>query len=140
LYVDNGLILARNQETIHKILEALKTEFEVTVSSAAYFWSLEIKRDSNTKTITISLEQYIKRILKKFGMSDPKSISTPVEANKRLKYLPEDQVDISMKEVPYQQAVESLLFAACVSRPDIKFAGQRKQVLNQFNNRHIGKQ
>jgi len=29
LYVDDSLILARNQETIHKILKALKTEFEV---------------------------------------------------------------------------------------------------------------
>jgi len=122
LYVDDGLILARNQETIHKILEALKTEFEVTVSSAAYFLGLEIRKDLSTKTITISLEQYIKRILKKFGMSDAKPISTPVEANKHLKYLPEDQVDISMKEVPYQQAVGSLLFAAYVSRPDIMFA------------------
>jgi len=73
----------------------------MTINNAAYFLGLEIKKDSNTKTITISLEQYIKKILKKFGMSDAKTILTPVEANKHLKYLPEDQVDISMKEVPY---------------------------------------
>lgn len=121
LYVD-GLIVAKNQETIQKILEVLKAEFEVTIGSAAYFLGLEIKRDSNTKTIKISQEQYIKRMLKKFGMMDAKPISIPVEAKNHLSYLSEDQTDTSMKGVPYQQAIGSLLFAACVSRPDIMFA------------------
>jgi len=44
-------------------------------------------------------------------MSDAKSVSTSVEANKHPKYLPEDQVDVSMKEMSYQQAIESLWFA-----------------------------
>lgn len=60
-------------------------------------------------------------MLQKFGMFEAKPISTPAEANKYLEYLPKDQVDASMDK-PYQQAVGSLIFAACVSRPDIMFA------------------
>lgn len=122
LYVDDGLVLAKSQVTINKILEALQTEFEITVGSAAYFLGLEIKRDSSTGTITISQKQYIKRMLERFGMMDAKPVSIPAEANKRLKYLSKDEVDASMEEVPYQQAVGSLIFAACVTRPDIMFA------------------
>lgn len=122
LYVDDGLMLAKNRATIDMVLKVLMSEFEVTIGNGAYFLGVEIKRDSSAGTITISQEQYIKRILEKFGMTDSKPMSTPAEANKHLKYLSEDQVDASMKEVPYQQAVGSLMFAACVSRPDIMFA------------------
>lgn len=53
VYIDDGLILARNQEIIHKILEILKAKFEVTIDNVVYFLSLEIKRNSSTKTIMI---------------------------------------------------------------------------------------
>lgn len=122
LYVDDGLVLAKSQAAIHTVLKVLKSEFEMTIGSGAYFLGLEIKRDSSAGTITISQEQYIKRMLEKFGMTDAKPISTPVEANKHLKFLSEDQVDASMQVVPYRQVVGSLMFAACVSRPDIMFA------------------
>jgi len=122
LYVDDGLVLAKNQAIIQIVLETLKSEFEVTIGSGAQFLGLEIRRDSDTGTITISQEQYIKRVLKKFEMTEAKPVSTPVEINQYLKNLLEGQVDTSMKNVPYQQAVGSLMFAACVSRPDIMFA------------------
>lgn len=61
-------------------------------------------------------------MLKKFGMIDAKSVSTLIEIKNHLKNLSEDQADASRKEVPYQQAIGSLLFAACVSRLDIMFA------------------
>lgn len=114
LYVDDGLVLARSQMTIKMVLEALKSEFEVTTGNGAHFLSIEIEKDPNTKTITIKQEQYIQRMLEKFSMMDAKPISTPAEANKHLKNLPEGQVDGSMKRIPYQQAVGSLMFTVRV--------------------------
>ncbi|XP_036340375.1 secreted RxLR effector protein 161-like [Rhagoletis pomonella] len=56
-------------------------------------------------------------------------ISTPFDLNQKLKK--SDTIDETMKEVPYQQAIGSLLFAAQCTRPDIC---QAVNFLSRFNN------
>jgi len=52
-------------------------------------------------------------------MEDAKGISTPIEAGKHL-VINNNDMSAGMN-IPYREAVGSLMFAACVTRPDIMF-------------------
>ncbi|KMQ85887.1 retrovirus-related pol polyprotein from transposon tnt 1-94, partial [Lasius niger] len=68
----------------------------------------------------VEMKNYLLRVAKRFNMEDAKGISTPMEAGK---YLVINNNDTSAgMNVPYREAVGSLMFAACVTRPDIMFA------------------
>lgn len=45
LYVDDGLIFASSRETLNKILNALRENFEMTEGKAEVFVGMEIKRN-----------------------------------------------------------------------------------------------
>nr|GFA37149.1 ribonuclease H-like domain-containing protein [Tanacetum cinerariifolium] len=68
--------------------------------------------------IFISQDKYIAKILKKFGLSEGKSASTPIDAEKPLlKDLDGEDVDVHT----YRSVIGSLMYLTS-SRPDIMFA------------------
>jgi hypothetical protein len=98
------------------------------------YWLLNIKIEGDRKAKTISLSQnaYIEKILKHFNLQEVKTISMPIDPNTKIS---KDQCTISekekdhMKNVPYCQAIGSLMWAAVAMRPDIAFA---VSLLSQF--------
>lgn len=120
VYVDDGLVVSKEQEVINDVLEALKNEFEVTIGTGNYFVGMEIRQDVDIRNITISQTQYIKRMLERFGMSNAKSVSIPADPNVHMKSSVDK--DPTMFNVPYRQIVGSLMFVTVVTRPDIMFA------------------
>ena len=56
-------------------------------------------------------------MLKTFGQTEPKSVSTPADLN--IKLQKEDGVSRPVDTISYQSIVESLLYAAITTRPDI---------------------
>jgi hypothetical protein len=91
------------------------------------YWllNIKIKRDRKTKTISLSQNVYIEKILKCFNPQEAKTISMPIDPNMKMS---KDQCTISekekdcMKNMPYHQAIDSLVWAAVTIRPDIVFA------------------
>ena len=98
------------------------------------YWLLNIKieRDRKAKTISLSQSAYINKILRCFNLQEVKVILMPVDVNTKLS---KDQCASSekekdhMKNVPYCQAIGSLMWAAIGTRPDIAFA---VSLLSQF--------
>ena len=88
--------------------------------------------DRKAKTISLSQSTYIEKILKRFNLQEAKTISIPVDPNAKLNKdhcaITEKQKD-RMKNMPYRQAVGSLMWAAIATRPDIAFA---VSLLSQF--------
>jgi hypothetical protein len=90
------------------------------------YWLLnvKIKQDIVAKMISLSQEAYIERILKHFNPQDVKTVSMPIDLNMKLS---KDQCSQTDKEkdhvrnVPYCQAIGSLMWAAVTTRPDIAF-------------------
>lgn len=81
IYVDDGLACCSDKELLNGVVDYLKTRFEITVMNPECFVGLQIKRDRSTRSLFISQEYYIHKILQKFGMLNAKSASTPADSN-----------------------------------------------------------
>lgn len=134
LYVDDGLIFASSQETLNKILDALREKFEITEGRAEIFVGMEIKRNREEKTIFIHQRSYIDRIIAYFNMEQAKPVSIPADPHAKLCL--HDNDNNMPSNLPYREAIGSL-FIASVSRPDISYAvGLVSRFLNRYNLSH----
>lgn len=113
LYVDDGLVCSNNVKLLKEVVDYL---------SANCFVGLEINRDSTQKIMWIHQLCYIRKMLEKFGMNDAKDVSTPIENN--LTYckngLHNGPTEKAI-DVPYREALGSLLYISNGTRPDITY-------------------
>ena len=71
LYVDDILIAGNNKEYILEIKRWLSSKFEINdIGEAVYILGITISRVRSKKLVSLSQEQYIKKILKRFRMQD----------------------------------------------------------------------
>ncbi|GJX71499.1 uncharacterized mitochondrial protein-like protein [Tanacetum coccineum] len=84
-----------------------------------FFLGLHVKqREDGT---FISQDKYVAGILRKFGFTDVRTASTPMDTEKHLlKDSDGDDVDVDL----YRSMIGSLMYLTS-SRPDIMFAGSR---------------
>ena len=88
-------------------------------------WILNMKvtRDRINRTITLSQEAYIERIIREFGMENVRTASTPASIGDL--YIPADGTDPQLLnakwKLRYQSMVGALLYAANITRIDIAF-------------------
>jgi Reverse transcriptase (RNA-dependent DNA polymerase) len=90
-------------------------------------WLLSIKISRNHAECTISLLQttYIESIIKRFNLTDAKSVNTPMipGAAYSKQDSPSDPAEaMQMKSIPYMEAIGSLMYASIATCPNITFA------------------
>ena len=86
---------------------------------------IEIKRNHKNRTIHLSQHSYIEAILRRFNFQDLKPVSTPMETHIKLsssQSLATTAQFAQMCDVPYHEAVGSLMYASLGTCPDISFA------------------
>lgn len=120
LFVDDGLIASKSLNSIHLVLNCLKQSFEVTLGDTSTFVGSQIERNRAEKTMFLHQSSYTKLILDKFKMTDAKSNSIPTDPHTILSHT--ESQDNVIANIPYREAVGSLMFLALVSRPDISYA------------------
>lgn len=74
-------------------------------------------QDESKRCLWLHQEQYILRLLEKYGMTEAKICSTPADTSVILEK--DDGVSREVDPITYQSMVGSLLYAACATRPDI---------------------
>lgn len=131
LFVDDGLVASRNVETLKLILHKLNETFEITVGDSNVFVGIQIQRNRIEKTLLIHQTAYTKKLIGKFRMTDAKPLSVP--ANPHVKLLSFEEGEEKLSNVPYREAIGSLVFLAAVTRPDIAFA---VNAVSKFTNEH----
>ena len=78
LYFDDLLLAGNNVAAMAMVRSQLKQPFEINhMGEASLVSAIEIKRDRQLGTLTISQGAHSKSILERFGMSDCKPTSTP---------------------------------------------------------------
>ncbi|UYV60695.1 hypothetical protein LAZ67_1001953 [Cordylochernes scorpioides] len=124
LYVDDGIILSKDKEAIAIIMDELEHAFEITSGSVNFFVGLQIEQSEDRASIFIHQSSYIDKILSKFNMADCIPASVPMDPSVILtkKDCPTPEQKEKMPKFPFREAVGSLMFASCVSRPDITYA------------------
>ena len=120
LYVDDLLITGSDKAEIREMKKKLSTRFEMKdLGPARVMLGIEIRRDRANRKLFISQQEYAETVLKRFGMEDSKTVTTPMDRN-NFELLNVDSEPAP--EVPYRQAVGSLMYLMIASRPDLAFA------------------
>ena len=136
LYVDDLLIAGDNEKDIATIKQRLSERFDMKdLGIARKFLGMEIEYGKDG-SIKIHQNQYIQQLLTRQGMQDCTPVTTPMDTSVKLTKTVDDDVPADPKE--YASIVGGLMFAACVTRPDIMCAvGQLSQFLNNPSSKHL---
>jgi len=119
IFVDDGLIAATNNQLVDIMVKYLKDNFETKEGKLDHFLGIEIDQRPDG-SIFIHQSSYCKRILERFNMEETKVLHIPTDPQHSLD--PNLLGSLEAGEVPYREAVGSLLYLSQITRPDITFA------------------
>ena len=128
IYVDDILIACVHDNVINDLKLSVSNRFSVKdLGPMKYFLGLEIDRNDQDKSITIKQHRFIERILLKFGFANANPTTTPTNPSIKLSAVMSDDIDDAITDhvvtnVPYREAVGSLMYLMIGSRPDLAFA------------------
>jgi hypothetical protein len=132
VWVDDGLVAGSSQLLLDTLVSYLNLKFEITAVPADLFVGIVLTRNRAKRQISLSIPQFIDKILTKFQLSTAPSISLPVlKDSPRLSTMasPSSPADVlAMAGLPFREVVGCLMYAALTVRFDIAFmAGQLAQ-------------
>src|SRR6266436_6182710 len=120
IWVDDLLMVSTSPETMTKMKVEIEGEFEVTdQGEPKLLLGIEISRNRQTHTITISQGQYIHKCLQRFNMANSGVNSVPIQPG--IKFNPTTEDNKFSDPSIYRAAIGSLLYAAIATRPDISY-------------------
>nr|GEV39854.1 hypothetical protein [Tanacetum cinerariifolium] len=117
VYVDEIIFGSTNKELCKAFEKLMKDKFQMSsMGKVTLFLGLQVKQKPDG--IFISQDKYLAKILRKFGLTEGKSASTPIDTRKPLLKDPDgEDVDVHI----YRSMIGSLMYLTS-SRPDIMFA------------------
>nr|GEV61961.1 hypothetical protein [Tanacetum cinerariifolium] len=117
IYVDDIIFGATNKDFCKYFDKLMKDKFQMSpMRELTFFLGLQVKQKKDE--IFTSQDKYVAEILKKFGLTEVKSASTPIDTKKPLLKDPDgEDVDVHI----YRSMIGSLMYLTS-SRPDIMFA------------------
>ena len=128
IYVDDMMFFSNNTEMLEREKKAIAKRFQVEdLGELHYVLGMDIVRDREQRTISISQKKYLEGVLKKFDMENCKPVSTPLEFGKKYEELSKEDEQFDTRT--YQRAIGCLTYAATISRPDLSTA---VSVLSKF--------
>ena len=117
LYVDDMIITGDDSAGIHSLQHFLSQYFEMKdLGTLSYFLGLEVT--SSSDGYYLSQTKYASDLLFKAGITDNKTVSTPLEYNAKLTPLDGEPISGATR---YRQLVGSLIYLT-VTRPNISHA------------------
>lgn len=121
IHIDDGLIVGKTQAVIDKLLKNLKMEFDVVVSEANMYLGLQIEQFSDG-SIFVHQEAYARKVIKRFNLEDANPVKIPADQHHQMCTSVHPCGDKDIPNVPYREAVGSLMYLSIGTRPDITFA------------------
>ena len=115
LYVDDMLVACKSRTEIEALKQLLNSEFDMKdLGQAKKILGMEIRRNRERGTMFLTQRKYLERVLATFGMTDCKSVKTPLAAHFKLSSLqcPKSyQENDEMSAVPYVNVVGCMMYA-----------------------------
>jgi hypothetical protein len=126
IHVDDCLATGSNQVLVNEAKEGVNGKYKMTdLGPCKWLLGIKIIRDLKNHTTSLSQHAYIESILARFNFDHVKPLSTPIDPNIPLTMAqsPSTLAEIAkMRNIPYREAVGSLMYASMGTRPDITFA------------------
>ena len=123
LYVDDMLIACHDKEEINHLKKLLRREFEMKeLGEAKRILGMDIIRNRSKKSLFLTQQSYIQKVLVRFGMNYGKQVQTPLASHFKLSAAQCPQTEAEQQKmacIPYSSAVGSLMYAMVLTRPDI---------------------
>ncbi|GJT62364.1 putative ribonuclease H-like domain-containing protein [Tanacetum coccineum] len=117
VYVDDIIFGSTKKSLCTEFKKVMHKKFQMSsIGELIFFLRLQVKQKEDG--IFISQDKYVSEILKKFGFSDVKTASTPMETHKPLL---KDADGKDVDEHLYRSMIRSLMYLTSL-RPDIMFA------------------
>ncbi|KAM0001405.1 putative RNA-directed DNA polymerase [Helianthus debilis subsp. tardiflorus] len=117
VYVDDIIVTGNNNKAVNDVISRLSTSFAVKdLGDLHYFLGIEII--PHGRNIILSQRKYISELITKTGLSECKSVSSPMSTSQILALGDSPALSDPTK---YRQTVGALQYV-CLSRPDITFA------------------
>jgi len=129
VYVDDLILITETPEEMEKLKSMLAAQFKMKdMGKLHYCLGVTVEQDEQQKCVWIHQKQYILNMLKRYGLLEAKTVSTPTDLNVRLQK--NDGVSNPVNPIQYQSTVGSLLYTAITTRPDI---AQAVGIVSKFN-------
>src|SRR6267142_606094 len=133
VHVDDCAMTGNSPKLVMLYKEKLHARYALTdLGPVSWLLGIQVTRDRETQTISLSQEAYIKSIIARFSLAHAKAYSTPMvpSAQYSKSDSPVSATDAAcMRKVPYCEAIGSLMYASVATCPDITFA---VSTLSQF--------
>ena len=134
-HVDDCMVTGSSLEVIKAFKEEIRTHFRITdLGPISWLLGMKVTRDHGNCTISLSQELYVNAILAKYNFTDIKPVSILLDPYIQLSEKQSSTITneiACMRNIPYRQAVGSLIHLAAGTRPDIAFT---TSFISQFNN------
>jgi len=134
VFVDDITFASKSVEALDGFVAEMSKHFKLRdLGATSFLLGIEITRNRPDRKLYLSQKQYILNKLEEFGMADCKPVGTPMLPGLNLSSqhspkTPEGKQE--MENIPYINAVSSLMYLAIMTCPDIAYA---VGVLARFN-------
>ncbi|KAI5708540.1 hypothetical protein M8J77_024816 [Diaphorina citri] len=132
VYVDDLLIFSNDKSDKKKLKDNLMNRFQMKdLGKAHYILGYRIQYVDHQ--LTLDQTKYVEELLERFNMKDCNGVKTPMDPNQV--FTPDMccQSEAEKLDVPYQEAIGSLLYLSQGTRPDITYA---VSFLSRFNHNY----
>jgi hypothetical protein len=126
VFVDNITLASKSKPKIQMLKTMLAKHFKLcNLGASKQLLGVEILRNRAKGELGLTQCSYARDILARFGLSDCRPVSTPLDPGTRLdaSLAPSTPAEVAfMRTVDYVGAVGALMYLAIVTRPDISYA------------------
>lgn len=126
LYVDDTIIAVHKNDNAewNEYKSKIAAEFATKdLGQCEWILNMKVTRDRKGKTLTLSQEAYIERVVKEFGLEETRTVLTPaapIDLNNPVDGTSVKPLTLTDQEL-YQSIIGALLYAANITRVDIAF-------------------
>ena len=119
-YVDDNFVVSSNDTLTSYYLNKIKDHIKIVPVHDQLYLGMKIQQTSTG--FRLHQENYVTKILTRFGMQDSKPVNTPLVVSQSTEQLLHArQTPLLQSSKPYQELLGCLLYLANVSRPDVTF-------------------
>ena len=128
VHVDDCTLIASTITLIAGFKAEITKHVKITdLGELHWLLGIEIKRNRELRTVHLSQRAYIDSILRRYNLQDLKPVSVPMDPSAQFSTAQAPsttQEFAAIRDVPYHEAVGSLMYAALGTCPDIAYAVQ----------------